>query len=515
MAHANGDKPAHLADKNNGYRPKTADAPRQGVPASGGSPSDGAAGGDKPTKSKGPRRRHRALVVVVLLVCLVAAGVACYGLWGPSTSGLSDVFGGQASGGSGADEPTISDETESGGGSGTAETGAGTGTQEAQAEPVQIRLVMAGDILKHMYLVSSGDNGDGTYNFDHIYAHVTDELSGFDIRVVNQETPAAGTALGLSGYPSFNAPLEFNDATAKAGFNVILKASNHSMDAGYDGIHSELAYWSENYPDVHPIGIVDRDVDTETSPYKPYVYEKDGFKVALLNFTYDLNGYEDPENSVALLDWDHEDSVRAAIQEAKSEADMVVVFPHWGTEYELEPTDEQRAWADVFCEEGVDVIIGDHPHVIEPVEVLTRPDGGQTLCYWSVGNFVSNQNDNSNLVGGLAEVTLNKAADGTCSVGDYAFVPVVCHKGSGSDFTTYLLSDYNDELASTNVGPYTSNTSCTVAWVNDFCSDVLGDAYDPSAERLTGTVQASTEAAAEGTSGQDVSSETEELQEAA
>lgn len=347
-------------------------------------------------------------------------------------------------------------------------------TEPAPAEPVQIKIVMVGDILKHMPLVDSGYRDDGTLNYDHIYAHVTDELSGFDLRVFNQETPTAGEELGLSGYPSFNAPHEFDDAAAKAGFNVVLKASNHTMDMGYEGIHSELAYWGKNHPEVRALGCVDRDAGAAASPYEPYVFEKDGFRVALLNFTFDLNGYEDPRGAVAMMDDAHVDDVRAAIRKAKQEADMVLVFPHWGEEYELTPVEEQYQWANVFAEEGVDVVLGAHPHVIEPVEEVTRPDGGTMLCYWSVGNFVSNQPYDYQLVGGMAEVTLTKVADGTCSVSDHDFVPVICHKSLGTDFTTYLLRDYTDELAETNIGVITSNTTLTPAWAQEFWTSVVG-----------------------------------------
>lgn len=458
-----------------------------GRPSAAAGPVRGGRGARGDHFSRRPRRTPAWVPVLCVVALLVAVATGAFALVEDGTVALPWASGGaDAAAGAGSAAAAgagVADAAGSAAGAGAAATPDAT-----QAEPTKVRLVMAGDILKHMLLVQSGAKADGTYDFDHVYAHVTDELAGFDLRVVNQETPAAGTSLGLSGYPSFNGPLEFNDATAKAGFNVVLKATNHAMDAGYDGIHSELAYWQEKYPAVRTLGVVDRETDDSTSPYEPYVYEKDGLKVGLLNFTYDLNGYPDPKDAVALLDWGHEDEVRAAIRKAKQEADLVVVFPHWGTEYQLTPSDEQESWAKVFAEEGVDLVVGDHPHVIEPVEVLTRPDGKGMLCYWSVGNFVSNQNDNQNLVGGLAEVTLERDADGTCHVGDYAFVPVVCHKGSGADFTTYLLRDYTDELAATNASVYANNSSCTVEWVDDFCAQVLGSAYDPGAHELRGTV---------------------------
>lgn len=475
-----------------------------GRPAASTGPVRGGRGARGDHFSVRPRRTPAWVPVLCVAALLVAVATGALALaergvislpWvaQPAASGApaADAAGSGPAGGSSAGAGASA--------GGTSSSDAATGS--TQVEPTQVRLVMAGDILKHMLLVQTGAQADGTYGFDHVFAHVADELSGFDLRVVNQETPAAGTSLGLSGYPSFNAPLEFNDAEAKAGFNVVLKATNHAMDAGYDGIHDELAYWQANYPGVRTLGVVDRETDDATSPYEPYVFEKDGLRVALLNFTYDLNGYPDPKGAVALLDKDHEGQVRAAIQKAKQEADLVVAFPHWGTEYQLTPSDEQESWAKVFAEEGVDLVVGDHPHVIEPVEVLARPDGGSMLCYWSVGNFVSNQNDNQNLVGGLAEVTLERDADGTCHVGDYAFVPVVCHKGTGTEFTTYLLRDYTDELAATNGSVYANNSSCTVEWVDDFCAQVLGSGYDPAAHELRGTVSGAASGAGSGDGG--------------
>ena len=351
-----------------------------------------------------------------------------------------------------------------------------------ETQPVQVDLVMIGDILQHSGVFESGYQDDGTRNYDHIFAHIGSELEGADLKVVNQETILGGADFGFSGYPAFNGPQEMGDAEVKAGFNVVLRATNHALDYGYEGLHSELAYWRASHPEVAVIGAYDPE-DPTASLGETYVFEKDGFKVALVNFTYGTNDIPDPQEMVSLLDETH---VRNTIVAAKSEADMVVVFPHWGEEYNLEPVQDQYDMAQVMMDAGADVIIGGHPHVIEPVEVLTASDGRKVPCFWSVGNFVSTQVDNENLIGGVAKVTLHKDADGSCSVTACSFVPTVTHKGTGTDMTTYLLRDYNDDLASTNYlwSNDTDNTNLTVSWANDFCTQVLGPGFDTTSEQL-------------------------------
>ncbi|MGI6755070.1 MAG: CapA family protein [Atopobiaceae bacterium] len=422
----------------------------------------------------------RLVILALAAVAVVAVLAGAHIFWRGSVTAPSEELVEESLG---HDAPLIMDRQDE-----APDAAAGVSEDETakadQAGVQEISLMMVGDILKHGTVTQSGAQADGSYNFDHIFAHTKSYFEPYDIRVVNQETPAAGPELGLSGYPSFNAPYEYNDAIANAGFNVVLKASNHSMDVGLPGIHNELAYWQENYPDVHTIGVKDRLADDTSSAYDPYVFEKDGFKVALLNMTYGLNGYANQQDAVALLDTAHTEEISSAIRAAKDQADIVIVFPHWGQEYLLSPTEEQRAWAEFFAQEGVDAVVGDHPHVIEPVELLERPDGKKMPVFWSVGNFISNQNNNENLVGGMATLVLKKDRRGawvdTCS-----FLPVVCHKGSGSTFTTYLLKDYTDELAQTNIGAFTNNSSATREWAKDFCQEVLGEAFNPETCELT------------------------------
>lgn len=166
---------------------------------------------------------------------------------------------------------------------------------EPPFEPVNIDLVMVGDILAHEGVYNSGFYPDGTINYDHIFANVKEDLHAADIAIVNQEVVLGGMELGLSGYPCFNSPTELGDALVDAGFNVILHATNHALDKGITGIDNTLAFWKENYPDLPILGIHDENfTDYETQDI--YVFEKDGLRIAILNYTYGTNGIPIPQS---------------------------------------------------------------------------------------------------------------------------------------------------------------------------------------------------------------------------
>ena len=404
------------------------------------------------------KRRGLRLAVFVLAGIAIALGFA-YGAWVVRTPVWSE-------GGSGGSK-----------GAGVAEASVGDayGGASQAATPVTIDICMVGDVLLHPSVYNSGLQADGTYNFSHLFANVSDEVSACDLALVDQETILGGTALGLSGYPVFNGPQEVGDAEVEAGFDVVLRATNHTMDKGYDGIHSELEFWRTAHPEVAVVGCTDPQVEEPDADRPIYVYEKDGFRVAVLNYTYGLNGYEDPKGAVAILD---EASVREDCKLARESADIVVVCPHWGTENVTGPDEEQQRWAKIFLECGVDVVFGNHPHVMGPVEVMTGGDGHAMVCYWSVGNFISGMDAPQNMIGGMARVTLERDATGACRVASYGMKPLVTHINPANE-TTYFLADYTDELAATSKFP-----SVTPDWAQELCADVLGSAYNREKSEL-------------------------------
>lgn len=150
---------------------------------------------------------------------------------------------------------------------------------------VEIELMMVGDILMHDNVLNSGLSTDGIYSFDHLFKNILSDIQRADIRIVNQETILVGEEMGFSGYPCFSSPFSLGDAEVDAGFNVILHATNHALDKGLEGIEQCCDYWSTSHPDVAVLGIN----RTKDEYNRIYVYEKNGFRVAVLNYTFESN----------------------------------------------------------------------------------------------------------------------------------------------------------------------------------------------------------------------------------
>ncbi len=322
-------------------------------------------------------------------------------------------------------------------------------TTEAAATiaPVSINLIAVGDMLLHGGIHNSALQPDGSYNYAHVFEHTKDRIASADIAVANQEVILGGVELGVSSYPTFNSPQAFGDALVDTGFDVILHASNHTMDKDTIGVLNTIHFWKENHPDTTFLGINESEEERDTIK----IVEKDGIKIAMLNYTYGLNGFSLPADKpylVNLMDEAHKSEIAEDMKKAREQADFVIVYPHWGTEYVLEATDEQKQWAQFFADNGADLIIGTHPHVVEPVEWVTAADGRQTLVYYSLGNYISIQYYNYSMLGGFAEVTITKDSTGTYISG-YDMDFLVTHYTAGrTEMTTYFLSDYTDELAS-------------------------------------------------------------------
>lgn len=365
------------------------------------------------------------------------------------------------------------------------------GTESAEEEDTSLQkqpytgpkvsIIMVGDILLHTPVAESGVQEDGSYNFDELFYNVKDEISAADLAIVNQEVIIGGEELGISGYPCFNAPYELGDALVDAGFDVVLHGTNHALDQGKKGITNCLSFWEKNHPDIAVLGINEsRDAQDDI-----FVYEQEGIRIAVLNYTYGTNGVAMPSDmpyAVNLLD---EDKMASDIAKAKEQADFIVVCPHWGTEYQLTPSSEQEYWTDFFLENGVDLVIGTHPHVIEPVEwvgadnsadVSGEEDKGM-LVYYSLGNFVnwtSSSGDGiaNRMVGGMAEITVGKDSDGDAFIVDYDVEPLVCHLTEGTNgVTVYRLSDYTEELASENA-IIAQDAAFSLEYCENLCEEV-------------------------------------------
>lgn len=331
-------------------------------------------------------------------------------------------------------------------------------TEEPVFEEYDITLMALGDNLMHMGIVNTGRREDGTYNYSFLFENITEYLAAADIKVTNQETILAGNELGFSGFPKFNSPTQVGDAIAEAGFNVVLHATNHAADQGLAGIEYCASFW-EQYPDVLMTGISKDDTASRIS----YLTIED-ITFAILNYTYGPNMEILPFNLMGhlnmLCDYDANTGrisftalnpqVTEDIMEAEENADIVVVFPHWGTEYQSTPSMYQRNFAEEMTAAGADLIIGTHPHVPQPIEWVTAENGNRALCYYSLGNYVSTQKQIECMLEGMAWVTFHVTeTDVYIAEEDTGVLPLVCHYKSGPVRLTgvYPLENYTEEMA--------------------------------------------------------------------
>lgn len=312
-----------------------------------------------------------------------------------------------------------------------------------EPQKVSITIKAVGDNLIHSPVFNAGRTEDG-FDFDGMYVNISPYIAGADIAAINQETIFVDETQAYTGYPSFGSPSQVGDSVQKAGFNLITHATNHTYDRGYNAVNYTMNFWKQ-YDDITVLGIN----ESYEQQQEITVWEKDGLRIALLNFTYGLNGYRLPEDKkylVNLLDRGEENAF--LLKKAEECADMTVVFVHFGTEYTHNPTTEQIEDVEFLTSNGADVIIGGHPHVIQPVTEHTAENGNHSVVFYSLGNFISNQSGTDKILGGMASVTISKE-DGQTYVESYEMLPTVAHRSDGK-YCVYMLSDYTDELAAKN-----------------------------------------------------------------
>ena len=351
--------------------------------------------------------------------------------------------------------------------------------EEVIPENEHVDLLMIGDMLIHKPVYKSGFQSDGSLNYDHFFQNIQEDLDEAEIKIVNQETILGGSDLGFSSYPCFNSPQEIGDSEAAAGFNVILHATNHTMDKGYTAIKNTMDFWKNNYPDIKVLGINDNVEEQKNIQ----LYEQNGFKIALLNYTYGTNGINLPSDKPYLVNLLNEQKVTEDITLAKSIADFIVVLPHWGTEYRYTPDSLQQKYTKLFSDLGVDLVIGTHPHVLENIEIITNEEGHDMLVYYSLGNYVSGQTKRDRVIGGMAKVSIEKDYEtGECYITEYELDPIVTQQGT---YTCYKLEDYNDELAKQNrIRNYSGCSNFDMNYINELCTKILGDSFNQEEEKV-------------------------------
>lgn len=262
-------------------------------------------------------------------------------------------------------------------------------------------LIMVGDALIHSSIYMDAKTSTGSYDFRPMLEKIKPIVSKYDLKYYNQETVLGGVELGLSNYPRFNSPYEVGDAFIDAGFNLVSLATNHTMDKGEQGVLNSLSYWSKQQ-NILTAGSYKSFEDRDRKVIK----EINGIKYAFFSYTTWTNGLETPTGKEYLNNVYNEELAKNDIERVKDEVDIIIVAMHWGTEYSKGISDSQVEIANYLSSLGVDIIIGSHPHVVEPIEFI-----GKTMVIYSLGNFISDQVGVERLTGLMVSVNIHKTVE--------------------------------------------------------------------------------------------------------
>jgi poly-gamma-glutamate capsule biosynthesis protein CapA/YwtB (metallophosphatase superfamily) len=327
-------------------------------------------------------------------------------------------------------------------------------------------IVAVGDIIVHEDQLKAQLNaGTGEYNFNNNFKYVKEHIQSADIALANLETTLAGEKQKYTGYPRFNSPSSIVDAAKDCGFDILSTVNNHTIDSGSLGVFSTIAEVQKR--NLKVIGT------RESLGKKPYILEDvKGIKVGIISYSYEtprkgksktLNALEIPSEVVNLLntfsyEYIKEDlnKIKVQIDEMKSQGAEAIIFViHWGNEFERKPNVHQKSIASELCDYGVDVILGSHPHVIQPIEFITsKKTGKRSLVAYSMGNFISNQQyertNNRYTEDGLIvniQIRKNKSSK-EITISEVSYIPTWVHKYNDDNKLVYEIVPLTDALAS-------------------------------------------------------------------
>ncbi len=341
----------------------------------------------------------------------------------------------------------------------------------------QARLASVGDIMMHNTQLTDGYS-EGGYNFDHFFADISPYWSDCDLVVGNLETTMAGSDRGYTGYPRFNSPDELADAIRKAGFDLVSTANNHAMDKGESGVRRTLDMLdSQNILNT----------GTARSPEErsqwPMV-DVNGIQMAFLAYTYSTNGIPVPSGKEYLVNMIDEKQMAEDIARAREQgADLVVVSPHYGAEYRWSPNDYQLETVDALVRAGADLILGSHPHVLQPFEMVsvTLDDGSvrQAGVLYSQGNFISAQKGLDRETAAVFFIDIEKDLwEGTTRVTGIEALPIYTHKyreGGKLRYRVVAVEPSIQRYENGDAGRFTSQDISILRSAWDHAVNILGD----------------------------------------
>ena len=318
-------------------------------------------------------------------------------------------------------------------------------TVEVTEEDDYLIIIAAGDNLYHNVMVRSGEEGD----YEAAYSEILSLVQSADIAFINQETVLGGRDFGFTGFPLFNSPQALGRAISNVGFNVVSHANNHAMDRGERALIATMDFW-DTIPEVRVLGIH----RSEEARNNPIIMEINNISVGFLAYSFGTNGIPLPTARPYMVSLINMEIMESEISALRPLCDFLIVSMHWGNEYQHHYSSRQRELAAFLAEQEVDLVLGHHPHVLQPVEYIQRPDGRFMLCFYSLGNFISAQATPPTMLGAMAYIRIkrlpspNEGERNTFIFVDEGAIPVVTHfEDNWINFKIYPLYAYSDEIA--------------------------------------------------------------------
>lgn len=325
-------------------------------------------------------------------------------------------------------------------------------TVEEKVEPINFTMTAIGDTLCHNTQYWDAYNSSTKqYDFSYVYDDIKDYTSSADITIGSLETTFAGEDRGYSNYPVFNSPDSLATGLKDIGVDVISLAGNHALDYGYSGI-------------CRTIDVLDNVGISHLGTYKSaedqdkiLIKDVKGVKIAFINYTYGTNGIPVPSDKPYCLNLIDKDLISKQIKQAKEQnVDMIVACMHWGTEYKTSANDEQKELADFLFKSGVDIILGNHPHVIEPMEkkTITLDDGStkDVFVVYALGNFTADQRAEITRDSAILNLDITKDSDGKILINRVSYVPIYMYKNSAAKVHKFKILDIERSIANYDSG---------------------------------------------------------------
>lgn len=341
----------------------------------------------------------------------------------------------------------------------------------------KVSFVAFGDNIIHSSVYEDAKlraaGSEQVYNFLPMYDHVKDIIKDADIAFVNQETLLAGTQFAYQGYPTFNSPDEVGDALIALGFDIVNIANNHMVDKSERGLKRAIEHW-EDKDEILLIGGYKNEEDFENIR----IYEKNGISIAWLSYTYGTNGLNLPSSSELIIPLYDKETVDRQTKLARNcGADLVFVSMHWGLEDNFLPNSYQKELAEIMAQNCVDVVIGHHPHVIQPIEWKQRPDGKQTLVIYSLGNMLSTMLYTRNMLGGYVSFDIIKFPNTSPTIDNVVFTPIITYYNSvRRGCCVYPLSEFTPELARSH-GANANDSNMSISFFNSLLKRYMPEEF--------------------------------------